>query len=1268
MKHLKKLLSSALACTLIAAPIAPANVSAASDTVTVTYKYFENGKSHTREMEALGRGIVAYQCATGIYVGWRLLGDEATVTDGVTAGAPSFELYRDGDLIATVSGSTNYVDTEGDLSSVYTVMATSGVYANEVSDEVSAWSSGVNYYDTEALTPPDDDVVITTLEPYSGASYSYETGTDSSGNTTYTYTFTYSPNDTSIGDLDGDGEYELVVKWMPSNSRDNMGGYTSPVYLMAYELDGTPMWDDFINLGQNVQAGAHHTQFLVYDFDQDGVAEIICQTAPGSQDSADTYVSTTIDGGTSQSYAEDSYYPTYTVDSSGYAHYGYFTSYNSQGSNDYQLLGLGNNITSAEYLSVFKGSSGEVIDTIDFPIARVSASTWGDNFGNRCNRFLADVAYLDGSTPTAVYWRGYYYGQSGYDERTGIAGINFNGSTLSVDYRFDTYSGQPGYQSDYADFVGQGNHNLTVADVDDDGCDEVISGAMCVEAGSDSGSGYSYIVPKWCTFRGHGDALHIGNYDPTHEGLEFYTVHEEGGGTETPYLCIDGTSSYASESVTLDYGQSVIDAQTGETLFHSESDSDNGRGLMANLGMGGYYQIGGGSAGYYMKTDDGFETSTLSPGSNFRIFWDGDLYDESLDSTIVDYDEDLGELYTNTEIDGEFNNSTKNNVCLQADIFGDWREEVVVWTETSAGIVLRVYASAIPTNYAMPTLMHDPVYRSGVAAEQTAYNQPPHIGYYVDPSQASSVTATTTAAGDLFSEDFESYSSVDAALANWSGLASFNTSLKGDDNQKLYFYLEESGNRYASLPFTGVTSTDEYEISFDAALYSGKETGYSSQIAVLQSDATYNGNAMYGTTGGYLFMLTACGYSTDWTLYNSNAEAVTTISVPALSMCRFTVTVTGGVGYLTVYNLANNTKIIEDFEFAADTSLAPASLYYCASRSYSEAVFDNISVSNLASTEVTLNQTSATLTTGGTATLTATVTPETVSSEVTWSSSDETVATVSSSGVVTAVAPGTATITATSVEDTTVSASCEVTVNPTLTVTVSGTGGSVYVGGSEVTGTQSFEISYGGSYTTAIRCNDHYMATVTTDGDAEILTLNNSYGTYNVCANTMVNIVFSPIFNISTSLGELSISVDDEDIEFVSGSAFVRPANSTSALTVMMNHKAVASDDVAFGSTLAITGYTVTVTGGDLDAQEFTPTKSDLFDDGNYYMAQIYGDGIDTDTEYEVTTTIDYYIGNSANTFTYTTTETVSAASAVKTLRQYYYTSNGANVALFVYE
>lgn len=376
------------------------------------------------------------------------------------------------------------------------------------------------------------------------------------------------------------------------------------------------------------------------------------------------------------------------------------------------------------------------MDTINLPTTRGSENgvDYGDDFGNRSNRFVSDIAYLDGEKPYAIYLRGYYFGRNG-KQRTSIAGISWDGTALSPTYRFDTQKGQEGYYDGAYQYVGNGNHNCTVADVDNDGKDEFITGALCMEVNDDN-----EFRPKWCTYLQHGDALHIGNYDPTHTGFEFFTVHED-----------SGTNSLSGNDITLDFGMSVIDAETGNIMFHEGASADTGRGVMANVGAGGYYQIW--SAKNSARQSNGgtdFTTATSltgrnTPSMNFRIFWDGDLYDNLLDgANITDWNgRNMSNIFSARNYDCVSINGTKANPSLQADLFGDWREEVVY--PTTNGMALRVFSTTDTTDYKIKTLMQDPVYRSGVAAEQTAYNQPPHVGFYMGKEVFDTRTLTSIA-------------------------------------------------------------------------------------------------------------------------------------------------------------------------------------------------------------------------------------------------------------------------------------------------------------------------------------------------------------------------------------------------------------------------------------------------------------------------------------------------------------------------------------------
>lgn len=627
----------------------------------------------------------------GVYLSWRLFDSEDNIFGSADKNV-SFNVYRDGKKISEVATKTNYVDST--VGTNYSVAPVINGVEGEKCNPVTAYNN--SYFDIPLLKPDDETIY------------------DPSNNKLATYSFF--PADCSTGDVDGDGEYEIIVKWT-SHERDvGTPAYSGTVHLAAYKLDGTKLWKNDIELGKNVYSSAHTLQFLVYDFDGDGKSEVICQTSLGSKDGQGKYVSNAAQ--------TDEEIKAITDKENSTADYRSSSGVITKGE---------------EFLTVFNGETGAAMDTISLPTTRGSENgvDYGDDFGNRSNRFVSDIAYLDGEKPYAIYLRGYYFGRNG-KQRTSIAGISWDGTALSPTYRFDTQKGQEGYYDGAYQYVGNGNHNCTVADVDNDGKDEFITGALCMEVNDDN-----EFRPKWCTYLQHGDALHIGNYDPTHTGFEFFTVHED-----------SGTNSLSGNDITLDFGMSVIDAETGNIMFHEGASDDTGRGVMANVGAGGYYQIW--SAKNSARQSNGgtdFTTATSltgrnTPSMNFRIFWDGDLYDNLLNgANITDWNgRNMSNIFSAGNYDCVSINGTKANPSLQADLFGDWREEVVY--PTSDGTALRVFSTTDTTDYKIKTLMQDPVYRSGVAAEQTAYNQPPHVGFYMgkevfETRKITSITITT---------------------------------------------------------------------------------------------------------------------------------------------------------------------------------------------------------------------------------------------------------------------------------------------------------------------------------------------------------------------------------------------------------------------------------------------------------------------------------------------------------------------------------------------
>lgn len=599
------------------------------------------------QMEYLDRGTVAVKSGTNVYLSWRLLGTENYDT--------AFDVFRDGEKIATVTDSTNYTDLR--VGTSYTVVP---------SGESVSSGKAVSVWDNQYMTIPLD-------RPEGGTSFDDET-------------YTYSPNDITPADVDGDGEYELILKWEPSNSFDSGkdARHNGNVYIDCYKMNGTKLWR--IDMGMNINAGAHFTQMAAYDFDLDGKAELALKTAPGTKDGKNNYVSE------ASSIEEIKN----TDNSADYRH-------------DKNGGDTGGRVLSGdEYYTVFQGDTGEALDTIYYPHSRGTITEWGDTWGNRSERYLAAVAYLDGQTPSMIAWRGYY-------GKTTATAYNLVEKKLIQIADFDT--SVDGYSS----YAGNGNHNLVVGDVDNDGCDEILCGSLCLD---------NDLTQLWCSGRGHGDALHLADYDPTHEGMEYFSVHEDYSGN-----AITGSTTGHNGEQRLG-GMTLYAADTGEELFHKDDNADTGRGMIANVGYtNGYFEIWG--AGNYASYGGNQISNTekyYPDSTNFRIFWDGNMYDELLDGTSgsdeggsLKISGKSGRIQTLNNVIS--NNGTKNNACLVADLFGDWREEIVARGQDNSSLL--VYTTTIPTENKLYTLMHDRAYRMQVASQNAGYNQPPHISYYV---------------------------------------------------------------------------------------------------------------------------------------------------------------------------------------------------------------------------------------------------------------------------------------------------------------------------------------------------------------------------------------------------------------------------------------------------------------------------------------------------------------------------------------------------------
>ena len=573
-----------------------------------------------RQAEALDRGVVSVHTDSGNLVSWRWLG---TDPDSV-----SFNIYRAGTKVnaSPVTGSTNYFHTGAPATADYTVRAV--VDGTEQGDSVHAVQFRAGYKDVP-ITPP------------------------AGGTTPDGVAYTYEANDASVGDLDGDGALDFVLKWQPTNAKDNsQAGYTGNTFVDGIRLDGTRLFR--IDLGRNIRSGAHYTQFQVYDYDGDGRAEVAMKTADGTVDGTGKVI-----GSASADHRN----------SSGYI------------------------LTGPEYLTMFEGRTGAAMGTVDYVPARGTVSSWGDSYGNRVDRFLAGTAYLDGSRPSLIMARGYY-------TRSVVAAWDWRGGAFTRRWTFDTNSSTntgKGYD-------GQGNHQLSVADVDADGKDEIVYGAMAVD---DNGSGL------WTTKNGHGDAMHVGDLDPSRPGLEEFKVDED--------------SSKPSSW--------MADARSGQILWSTPASGDNGRGVSGDIWSGSPGAESWSSAVAGVRDPKGSVVTSRKPSStNFLAWWDGDTTRELLDGTHIDKYGTAGDTRLLTGDSVHSGNGTKATPALSGDLFGDWREEVV-WPTTS-NTALRIYSTPHETGTRITTLLHDTTYRTALAWQNTAYNQPPHPSFAIGSGMA----------------------------------------------------------------------------------------------------------------------------------------------------------------------------------------------------------------------------------------------------------------------------------------------------------------------------------------------------------------------------------------------------------------------------------------------------------------------------------------------------------------------------------------------------
>ena len=602
------------------------------------------GVSAQRYVDKLDRGVVAVKAASGVFVSWRIFGEEYYDV--------KYNLYRNGTkLNAEPLNVSNFKDTGGNSSSTYQVAAVVRGVEKEKSKAVSVWNN--DYLEIN----PKHDASLTS---------------------------TYVPNDACCADMDGDGQMEILMKYDNQEEVNalfpkagNNGEYS---LFECLKLDGTVLW--WVNCGPNMGDFQNNEQNIVgYDWDEDGKAEGLMRLCEGAQIHMANGEVYTVGGANWKNYRSPK----------GESSTEWFTYYGD------------------EYLVYVNGATGEPYQCIEYPLKRLEdsewsghkgeytnssysswvSSAWGDGYGHRSNKFFFGAPYLDGRHASIFLARGIY-------TRHKMCALDVDPATHALTTRWTWVCNSSG------PWYGQGYHNYSIADVDWDGRDEICFGGMTID---DNGKGLS------TTGLGHGDAHHVGDLDPYRHGQEFFGCNESAP------------------------ANNYKDATTSKILYRLTASGDDGRAIAGN-----FCNDYPGAMGFSAHDDaiccatSGHVSGLSKDGvaMNFRIYWDGDLQEESFNGsatrnstgTIYKY----GKSAIKTLTGSLTNNDTKATPSMTCDILGDWREEVIMRTENNR---IRIYTTTIETPWRNYTLWHDHQYRNGMVWEMCGYNQPPHTSYFL---------------------------------------------------------------------------------------------------------------------------------------------------------------------------------------------------------------------------------------------------------------------------------------------------------------------------------------------------------------------------------------------------------------------------------------------------------------------------------------------------------------------------------------------------------